>query len=59
MKFQIQKKKKEFFQKKVSHESTRTFTGKKIWEVFPNWRTYDQIMSRFRRSVVNDKYIFQ
>ena len=29
MKFQIQKKKKNFFQKKTSHESTRTFFGKK------------------------------
>ena len=58
MKFQIQKK-KNFSKKKPLMRAPELFLGKKIWEVFPNWRTYDQIMSRFRRSVVNDKYIFQ
>ena len=58
MKFQIQKK-KNFSKKKPLMRAQELFLGKKIWEVFPNWRTYDQIMSRLRRSVVNDKYIFQ
>ena len=49
-----------FFQKKASHEGTKTFFGQKNYGEFVlNWRTNDQIMPRFGRSFINDKYIFQ
>ena len=50
----------DFFQKKASHEGTRTFLGKKNYgEVVLNRRTIDKIMPRFGRSFINDKCIFQ
>ena len=50
-----------FFQKKASHEGTKTFLGKNFFgEVVLNWRTNDQIMPRFERSfIINDRGIFQ
>ena len=48
-----------FFQRKASHEGTKTFGQKKYGEVLLNWRTNDQIMPRFERGSTNDKCIFQ
>ena len=51
----------DFFQKTSSHhEGTKMFLGKKNYgEVALNWRTNDQIIPRFGRRFINDKYIFQ
>ena len=49
----------EDFQKKASHEGTKTILGKNYGEGALNWRTNDQIMPRFGRSFINDKCIFQ
>ena len=48
----------DFFQKKASHEETKTFLGKKYGEVALNRRTNVQIMPGFGRSFINGKYIF-
>ena len=50
----------DFFQKKASHEGTKTFLGKKNYEEdVLNKRTNDQIVAMFGRSFINDKCIFQ
>ena len=70
MKSQIQRKKNgaivellipTFFLKKASHEGTKTILCKKNFEeVLLNWRTNDQVMSRFGRTfIINNKCIFQ
>ena len=49
----------DFFQKRASHERTKTFLGKKIMGGVVLNRTNDQIMQTFGRSFINDKCIFQ
>ena len=47
-----------FPKKKLLMRGQKLFWAKKYGEVFLNWRTKDQIMPRFGRSFINDKYIF-
>ena len=50
---------KDSFSKKGFHERT-IFFGKKIYgQVVLSRKTNDQIMLRFGRTFINDKYIFQ
>ena len=49
-----------FFQKKASHERKKTFFAQNNYgKIALNWRTNGQIIARFGRSFINDKFIFQ